>query len=194
MTKSIATDPRIDPRIKAMFGTLNMTVAGDVKSREELLAADQTEEGKARLRMMKAMFEAFDNEEVTPSAGLRVEGRRGSLPARRQLGSTSSSSGRTTTRRALRLLHPRRRHGGQCPATTATTAAWGRIIARQGVAVAMVDFRNALRASSAPEVAPFPAGLNDCVSGLKWVRANAGQAEHRSGAHRRSPAKAAAAI
>jgi acetyl esterase len=52
--------------------------------------------------------------------------------------------------------------------------AWGRIIAAQGVAVVMVDFRNALRPSSAPEVAPFPAGLNDCVSGLKWVVANAG--------------------
>jgi acetyl esterase/lipase len=52
--------------------------------------------------------------------------------------------------------------------------AWGRVIAAQGVAVAMVDFRNALVASSAPEVAPFPAGLNDCVAGLKWVREHAG--------------------
>jgi acetyl esterase/lipase len=51
--------------------------------------------------------------------------------------------------------------------------AWGRIIAAQGVAVVMVDFRNALRPSSAPEVVPFPAGLNDCVSGLKWTAANA---------------------
>jgi acetyl esterase/lipase len=51
--------------------------------------------------------------------------------------------------------------------------AWGRIIAANGVAVAMVDFRNAARASSVPEVAPFPAGLNDCVSGLKWVHARA---------------------
>ena len=42
-----------------------------------------------------------------------------------------------------------------------------------------------LRASSAPEVAPFPAGLNDCVSGLKWVHANAGAAEHRPHADRR---------
>ena len=50
---------------------------------------------------------------------------------------------------------------------------WGRIIAHQGVAVAMVDFRNALQPSSVPEVAPFPAGLNDCVSGLKWVHDNA---------------------
>jgi len=46
--------------------------------------------------------------------------------------------------------------------------AWGRIIAANGVAVAMVDFRNALSPSSVEEVAPFPAGLNDCVSGLKW--------------------------
>ena len=51
-------------------------------------------------------------------------------------------------------------------------AAWGRCIARQGVAVAMVDFRNCMWASSAPEVAPFPAGLNDCVSGIKWVHEN----------------------
>jgi len=52
---------------------------------------------------------------------------------------------------------------------------WGRIIAGRGVAVAMVDFRNALRPSSAPDVAPFPAGLNDCVSGLKWVHSHAAQ-------------------
>jgi acetyl esterase/lipase len=51
--------------------------------------------------------------------------------------------------------------------------AWGRIIAAQGVAVAMVDFRNALTPSSVEEVAPFPAGLNDCVSGLRWLIANA---------------------
>jgi len=49
--------------------------------------------------------------------------------------------------------------------------AWARIIAAQGVAVAMVDFRNALVPSSVPEVEPFPAGLNDCVSGLHGVAA-----------------------
>src|SRR6204780_3367417 len=50
--------------------------------------------------------------------------------------------------------------------------AWGKIIAANGVARAMVGFPNALVPSSVPEVAPFPAGLNDCVSGLKWVHAN----------------------
>jgi acetyl esterase/lipase len=33
----------------------------------------------------------------------------------------------------------------------------------------MIDFRNAIEPSSVEEVAPYPAGLNDCVSGLKWV-------------------------
>jgi acetyl esterase len=46
---------------------------------------------------------------------------------------------------------------------------WGKLIAANGVAVVMVDFRNAVVPSTAAEVAPFPAGLNDCVSGLKWV-------------------------
>ena len=36
----------------------------------------------------------------------------------------------------------------------------------------MVDFRNCVTSSSVPEVAPFPAGLDDCVSGLRWVAAN----------------------
>jgi acetyl esterase/lipase len=53
--------------------------------------------------------------------------------------------------------------------------AWGRIIAAQGVAVAMVEFRNAVSPSALPEVAPYPAGLNDCVSGLHWVIENAEQ-------------------
>ena len=50
---------------------------------------------------------------------------------------------------------------------------WGKHIAANGVVVIMVDFRNCVSASSAPEVAPFPAGLNDCVSGLRWVAAHA---------------------
>lgn len=49
----------------------------------------------------------------------------------------------------------------------------GRLIAGKGVAVAMVEFRNSIRPSSTPEVAPYPAGLNDCVSGLRWISANA---------------------
>jgi acetyl esterase/lipase len=67
-------------------------------------------------------------------------------------------------------------HGGAMMYMSSFTAnfrAWGRMIAVQGVAVVLVEFRNALYPSAVPEVAPFPAGLNDCLSGLKWVHANA---------------------
>ena len=53
-----------------------------------------------------------------------------------------------------------------------TYRAWGKIIAAKGIAVVMVDFRNAATPSSVSEVAPFPAGLNDCISGLRWTHAN----------------------
>jgi acetyl esterase/lipase len=69
-------------------------------------------------------------------------------------------------------------HGGGMAAMSCFDGmyrSWGRIIAANGVTVVMVDFRNCVVASSAPEVAPFPAGLNDCVSGLRWVAAHAGE-------------------
>jgi len=52
---------------------------------------------------------------------------------------------------------------------------WGKLVAANGVAVVMVDFRNAISPSSVPEVAPYPAGLNDCVSGFRWVVDHAGE-------------------
>jgi len=39
----------------------------------------------------------------------------------------------------------------------------------------MVEFRNSVVPSAVPELAPFPAGLNDCVAGLKWTSAHASQ-------------------
>ena len=51
--------------------------------------------------------------------------------------------------------------------------AFGRLIAHQNISVIMVDFRNARVPSSAPEVAPFPAGLNDCISGFDYIKTNA---------------------
>jgi len=50
--------------------------------------------------------------------------------------------------------------------------ACGRIIASKGVAVAMVDFRNSLIPFLSEQVAPFLAGMNDCVSGVKWLANN----------------------
>ena len=91
----------------------------------------------------------------------------------------------------MRLLHPRRRHGEHVVlrrhvprlgshhrATRASPSRWS-------------TSATAWSPSSAPEVAPFPAGLNDCVSGLKWVHAHADElgidadAHHRRGRERR---------
>jgi len=172
MASKLAEDPRIDPRIKAIFGAMEvLTVPGDVASREDLLAEENSEAANARAAMQKAMMDAVDNEHVAPSAGLVIQ--------TEQL--RSAPDGNTIN---IQFIRPEGGehlpcvyyiHGGGMATMSCFDGmyrAWGKIIAAQGVAVAMVDFRNALRASSAPEVAPFPAGLNDCVSGLKWVHAN----------------------
>jgi len=113
-----------------------------------------------------------DDENIAPSTGLDVSVHE----------FTSSPDGNTIQ---IQLIRPESEeplpcvyyiHGGGMQLMSCFDGmykAWGRIIAGQGVAVAMVDFRNCLVASSAPEVEPFPAGLNDCASGVKWVHANA---------------------
>lgn len=175
MASKIATDPRIDPRIKAILGAMPvMTDAGDVPSREAILAEVATPEAKARAAQRDAMFAMMDNEDVAPSKGLVITTE----------SFVSEPDGNTVK---IQYIRPDNGevlpcvyyiHGGGMQSMSAFNGlytGWGKIIAAQGVAVAMVDFRNCLEASSAPEVAPFPAGLNDCVSGLKWVRAHAGK-------------------
>jgi acetyl esterase/lipase len=175
MPSKIVTDRRIDPRIKAIFGAWpEMTSPGDVQSREELLAEENTPEAQARAATQKAMLDAVDNEQVAPSKGLalRVE-RFQSQPDNNWINIRYI---RPDTEDVLPCVYYI--HGGGMQSMSAYDGmyrAWGKIIAAMGVAVAMVDFRNCLRASSAPEVEPYPAGLNDCVSGVKWVHAHAAQ-------------------
>jgi len=168
----ITDDPRIDPRIKALFGAFELPGAlQDVASREELLAEVSTEEAIARQAVMTAFLGMCDTEEIAPSAGLAIT----------EHVVVSEPDGNKIN---VRVIRPEGDdvvpcvyyiHGGGMQTMSCDDGnyrAWGRLIAAQGVAVAMVDFRNALIASSAEGVAPFPAGLNDCVSGLKWVAAN----------------------
>jgi acetyl esterase/lipase len=171
MASKLAEDLRIDPRLKEVFGGLNVTATGDVASRENLLAEETTEAGKARAAAFAAMLNSFDNETIAPSAGLRISTER----------VVSDPDGNLINIQFIRPDNSARVpcvyyiHGGGMTFLTCyygNYRAWGRMIAANGVAVAMVDFRNAIAPSSVPEVAPFPAGLNDCVSGLKWVHAN----------------------
>jgi hypothetical protein len=70
MVTKIAADPRIDPRIKAMFGTVEQPESPDVPDRETLLARSNSEEAKARTPMIEGFFDQMDNEAVASSNGL----------------------------------------------------------------------------------------------------------------------------
>ena len=168
----IANDPSLDPRLKAMLAMLpSVTEEQAVASREAQLAEANTPEAKAAAEQVRMLLEMMDNEDISPSAGLEVSERE----------FTSQPDGNTIK---IRFVRPEGNekvpcvyyiHGGGMMTFSCfygNYRAWSKIIAANGVAVAMVDFRNALTPSSAPEVAPFPAGLNDCVSGVRWLHAN----------------------
>lgn len=168
----LTDDRRIDPRIKAMLAAFPDMAMPDVPHRQALLDEANTPEAVQLREGMKAMFDLVDNEAVAPSAGLDITVHE----------FTSQPDGNTVK---IQYIRPEGDdvlpcvyyiHGGGMAALSAFDGmyrAWGKIIAQLGVAVAMVDFRNCVEPSSAPEVAPFPAGLDDCVSGLKHVIANA---------------------
>ena len=63
-------------------------------------------------------------------------------------------------------------HGGGMAFTTAQrplTARWRKTLARRGMLVVGVEFRNA---GGVLGNHPFPGGLNDCASAVRWVHAN----------------------
>src|SRR5262249_6972976 len=145
---------------------------GDVANREQLLAEENSEAAQARAAMVKMMLQACDNEEIAPSKGLKVT----TETFRSEPDGNTIKIQYIRPDTAERLACAVYLHGGGMAHFSCFDGmykAWGRIIAQQGVAVAMVDFRNCASPSSAPEVAPFPAGLNDCVSGVRWVASHA---------------------
>jgi acetyl esterase len=173
MSFDIENDPRLDPRVKAFLGRQPEVAVGDVESREALLAEAASPAGVALLAAEAAFMDLGDDEAVAPSAGLRF--------ATREIASSPDANTivleiiRPDTDEELACVYYI--HGGGMATLSCrygSYRAWGRIIAARGVVVVMVDFRNAVAPSSVSEVAPFPAGLNDCVAGLRWVHAHAG--------------------
>ena len=168
----LSDDRRIDPRIKALFGAMDAVGSPNAASREEVIARANSAEAQAATEGLTTFLAMCDTEEIAPSDGLTITTETFS----------SSPDGNTVN---IQYIRPESDeplpcvyyiHGGgmaQMSAYDGNYKAWGRIIAQNGVAVAMVDFRNCVVASSAPEVEPYPAGLNDCAAGLRWVAANA---------------------
>ena len=151
---------------------LQVTQLGDVDSRERLVEISNSPKAIALRDKTEALYDALDTEEVASSAGLTLSVHE----------ITSEPDGNTIK---IRFVRPEGNdelpcvyyvHGGGMQNGTCFGAMyriWAYVLAAEGVAVAMVDFRNCLTPSSAPEIEPFPAGLNDCVSGLRWLIADA---------------------
>jgi acetyl esterase len=168
----IAGDRRLDPRVKWALRNVPVTSLGDIDSRERLLEISNSPKAIALRDKMEALYDTLDTEAVASSKGLSITTH----------DVVSAPDGNTIK---IRFVRPDGAepvpcvyyiHGGGMQNGTAFGAmhrVWARVLAAEGVAVAMVDFRNCVTPSSAPEVEPFPAGLNDCVSGLRWVASQA---------------------
>src|SRR3546814_13370748 len=70
MTSKLMEDPRIDPRIKAMFGSADPLILPNVSSREELLAQENSNTADVRAANLQLLIDAMGSEEVASSAGL----------------------------------------------------------------------------------------------------------------------------
>jgi acetyl esterase/lipase len=165
MANMILEDPRIDPRLKAMFAAMPEPNLPNMPDRETLLAQAAATWGAMAdtPQPAPALYEA-----VAPRDGLNIQ----------TIAIASQPDGNSIN---LQVITPEGGgpfpcvyyiHGGGMMMSSCfepAFAAFGRLIAANGVVVVMVDFRNCLFPSSVTEVAPFPAGLNDCVSGLQWV-------------------------
>jgi acetyl esterase/lipase len=163
----------MDPRVAAYVATLPPFAVGDVASREDLLAEAASETGRVALAAEAAFMETGDDEQVAPSRDLR-------FAAYSVLQPSGHSIRLYLTRPDTDAIVPciYYVHGGAMAYLSCTYGnyrAWARLIAARGVAVVMVDFRNCVAPSSVPEVAPYPAGLDDCAAGLEWLAAHAGE-------------------
>lgn len=169
MANKIVEDPRVDPRIKDLFKDMPPSAGARVESREVLVAAMQAMAGSSAIG---AIFETLDLEGTAPSAGLTIT--KHELVSAPDGNAISVQVIRPEGNEALPCVYYI--HGGgmmMMSAYDANYSAWGRLIARQGVVVAMVEFRNSAVPNTLPEIAPYPGGLNDCISGLRWVLDNA---------------------
>ena len=167
-------DPRVDPRIREFLPHWPQDSGSDVTSREELLAQATSLEGRRSAELEAAFMNAADRDDVAPAAGLSIGERTICV----------SPEGNEIIVRIIRqddaevLPCVYFIHGGGMALLSCffgNYTAWAKILAAKNVAVVMVEFRNAIVPSSVPDVAPFPAGLSDCVGGLEWLCANAGE-------------------
>jgi acetyl esterase len=140
MAYDIAGDVRLDPRIKALLAAIPPMEPKDVDSREALLIEANTPEALKGAEEFRQVMELCDTEELAPSKGLHIHTEQ----------FVSRPDGNTIN---LQVIRPETDetvgcvyyiHGGGMMTLSCFDGmyrAWGKIIAGNGVAVVMVDFR-----------------------------------------------------
>jgi len=191
-------DPRLDPRLKVYLKSFTDQTVPDIPqpnepqlaTREEVLAlrARQLLEVPARFKAsMKYLQKNLPPPTAEDAAQLSAEGLESSTHSFISqpdsntvklllVRPTASSVGETVQpEQALPLVYYI--HGGGMRNQSAFDPQyinWARVLARQGVVVGLVDFRNSeIPSASNSEIAAYPGGLNDCYSGLSWCHAHA---------------------
>jgi acetyl esterase len=166
--RTIADDPRSDPRMIAAMTPLGMAE----RTPPQPVTVDTPLEALHEFNLMAetgydAMFAIFSTD-LAPIAGVErsvevirgVDGNDITLYVHRPASATGPLPG---------ILHL---HGGGMTILQATGASyqrWRDHLASTGLVVCGVEFRNA---SGKLGPFPFPAGLNDCSSALHWFAAN----------------------
>ena len=145
----IAEDRRLDPRVKWALRNVPVTSLGDVDSRELLLEISNSPKAIALREKMEALYDSLDTEDVASSEGLSITTH----------DVVSAPDGNTIK---IRVVRPDGDelvpcvyyiHGGGMQNGTAFGAmyrVWARVLAAEGVAVEMVDFRYCVTPSSVP--------------------------------------------
>ena len=132
------------------------------------MAEIATPEAQEIRALIDGFLDSLDNEAIAPRAGLTIsEHTFVSAPDGNEIPLQFIRPNGDEPKPCVYYLH-----GGGMASMSAFNgmySTWGRIIAHQGVAVAMPDFRNCAVPSRSGDVAPYPAGLNDCVSGVTWL-------------------------
>ena len=135
----------------------------------KLVALANSHKGQRAALAAKSFFDSLQDDSVAPSAGLDESVHVfESDPDSNTVTDLLVRPQRSDPVPCVYYIHGGAMRQGSC--FDGMYVSWSRLIARFGVAVAMVDFRNSLIPSTSTEVAPFPAGLNDCVSGIRWLQ------------------------
>lgn len=170
---AIARDHRLDPRVRDALLAVPSVQLPDVTDRDELLRLVNHPKAVALREATEEFHRLLDTEELASFQGLRIVEREYTSAPDGNLVRVNVT--RPETDEVLPCVYYI--HGGGMQSGSAFAGrfpALARILAAQGVVVVMVDFRNCLIGSTEDaEIGPFPAGLDDCVSGIEWVVSNA---------------------